>query len=146
MTPQGGTVTATAPVPGISIAPGYNKGYAQYLALPPANATTATGTTLNCGKYHGAATGETCATICVKEAIYIALFLQVNPSLNLNDCTGSLAVGKTYCVGPVAGWENDPIIETDTDTQTATSGPRPRPLQSRLLPRPLHLLVKQSLA
>ncbi|OBT97208.1 hypothetical protein VE01_04647 [Pseudogymnoascus verrucosus] len=85
MTPQGGTVTATAPVPGISIAPGYNKGYAQYLALPPANATTATGTTLNCGKYHGAATGETCATICVKEAIYIALFLQVNPSLNLND-------------------------------------------------------------
>lgn len=122
VTPQGGTLTATAPVPGISIAPGDDKGYAPHLALPPANATVATGTTPHCGKWHEAATGETCAAICVKEVIYIALFLEVNPSLNLNDCTSSLVVGKTYCVGPVVGWEHDPITETDSYT-TLTSVP-----------------------
>lgn len=42
---QGGTLTATAPVPGITVEPSYQRGYAPYMALPPPNATLATNMT-----------------------------------------------------------------------------------------------------
>jgi hypothetical protein len=59
--------------------------------------------------------------ICAKEVIYFGLFLEVNPSLNLNDCTGSLVVGMTYCVGPVVGWQYDPIIDPEVPESSSSS-------------------------
>lgn len=101
---QGGTYTATAPVSGVTLAPGASTGYSDLLVAPPSNATVAEGTTLKCGKWHVAAKDETCTQICVQESLTSRLFTTVNPSLSTSNCSASLVVGNAYCVGPNSGW------------------------------------------
>lgn len=104
--PQGGTYTATAPIPGVTLSPGESTGYVETVAALPVNATVANGTTQRCGKWHVAIEGDSCASICVQESITSDLFLQVNPSLpSVTNCTGALVIGDAYCVGPNPGWE-----------------------------------------
>ncbi|GIJ91455.1 hypothetical protein Asppvi_010421 [Aspergillus pseudoviridinutans] len=108
LTPQAGFYNVTDPIPGVIVAPGGRTGYTGTAKTPPSNATLAAGTTLACGKWYTVtAAGETCASICASTGITSDLFRQVNPSLMgsaVEDCTGLLKVGSTYCVGPLWGW------------------------------------------
>ncbi|KAL3443738.1 hypothetical protein BJX65DRAFT_298093 [Aspergillus insuetus] len=104
---QGGTFTATAPIPGVTLSPGTSTGYADTVVDPPSNATVAEATTLKCGRWHVAVSDETCAMICVQERLTSTLFMKVNPSLSSNDCSASLVPGYAYCVGPTSGWDAD---------------------------------------
>jgi hypothetical protein len=106
--PQASTFNATVPVPGVDLEPGVTMGYSAIFKSPPANSTVAVATTLQCGKWHKAAEGETCAGICVQELTLSSIFLAANPSLSSLHCTASLVVGLTYCVGPLYGWETAP--------------------------------------
>ncbi|KAJ5710984.1 hypothetical protein N7488_005140 [Penicillium malachiteum] len=115
---QGGTYNATAPVPGVTLAPEQNTGYSNLRVAPPSNATVAEGTTLKCGVWHVAAKGETCAQICVQESITSALFVEVNPSLTSSNCSDGLVVGNAYCVGPNSGWS----ISSNSTTSISTPG------------------------
>ncbi|KAJ5613709.1 hypothetical protein N7528_007363 [Penicillium herquei] len=115
---QGGTYTATAPVPGVTLAPEQSTGYSNLRVAPPSNATVAEGTTLKCGIWHVAAKGETCSQICVQESITSALFVQVNPSLTSSNCSDGLVVGNAYCVGPNSGWS----ISSNSTTSISTPG------------------------
>lgn len=109
LSPQGGVYNVTDPIPGVIVAPGSSTGYTGTVVEPPANSTLAEGTTPYCGKWY-TVTGadETCASVCSFNGITADLFRQVNPSLAGNaveDCTGLLVVGRTYCVGPLWNWE-----------------------------------------
>ncbi|KAF7180792.1 hypothetical protein CNMCM7691_010083 [Aspergillus felis] len=84
--------------------PSTSDGYAPLAVPPPANASLADGTATKCGRWHEAAADDSCAAICVQNSITHDLFVQVNPSLNAKDCTGSLQVGKTYYAGPWFFW------------------------------------------
>jgi hypothetical protein len=122
LAPQAGTYTATAAVPGVTLAPSQDTGYTKQIIAAPVNSTVANGTTANCGKWHIAASGETCAMICTQEVIPSKLFLAVNPSLSTTDCTSSLVNGTTYCVGPTYGWNSGSLSETSISyTATSTS-------------------------
>ncbi|KAB8225907.1 pectin lyase-like protein [Aspergillus novoparasiticus] len=86
--------------------PSQSTGYMPYVISPGNNATVANGTTLYCGKWHVAAIGESCASICVEEQIPSDLFLEVNPSLtSAESCSSLLANGTSYCVGPLYEWD-----------------------------------------
>lgn len=104
LSPQGGVFNATDPV-STSFNPWTDRtGYGNYPVEPPENATVADGTTLRCGRWATATDGDTCSEICVRNTITSALFLEVNPSLNPKNCTGSLVSGLTYCTAPMRGW------------------------------------------
>lgn len=104
--PQGGTYSSTAPIPGVTVSPVESTGYLQSIVPPPSNVTVANGTTLRCGKWHVAADGDSCPSICIQESITVDLFLEVNPSLSSGlNCTESLVGGSAYCVGPNPGWQ-----------------------------------------
>ncbi|KAL2813235.1 hypothetical protein BJX63DRAFT_394482 [Aspergillus granulosus] len=94
--PQGGIFTATAPIPGVTLSPGYSRTAVD----PPSNATVADGTTLECARWRVPKEGESCAMICLQEGLTSTLFLRVNPSLEGNDCSASLRKGVAYCVSP----------------------------------------------
>ncbi|OBT82398.1 hypothetical protein VE02_09582 [Pseudogymnoascus sp. 03VT05] len=106
--PQASTFNFTEPVLGVNLEPGVTMGYSAIFESPPANSTVAVATTLQCGKWHKATEGETCAGICVQELTLSSIFLAANPSLSSVDCTKSLVVGLTYCAGPLYGWETAP--------------------------------------
>ncbi|KAL3438555.1 pectin lyase-like protein [Aspergillus tetrazonus] len=107
---QGGNYTATAPIPGVTLAPGEsNSGYSESVVDHPSNATVAEGTTLKCGKWHVAAEGESCVQMCLEESITFTLFVQVNPSLAGSDCSTALVVGNAYCVAPNSGWSGSQV-------------------------------------
>ncbi|KAL6229017.1 pectate lyase superfamily protein-domain-containing protein [Aspergillus navahoensis] len=102
---QGGNYTATAPIPGVTLAPGEgNSGYSGSVVDPLSNATVAEGTSLKCGKWYMPAEDKSCARICLAESITFALFTQVNPLLQGEDCSAALVVGNAYCVAPNPGW------------------------------------------
>lgn len=118
---QGATFTATAPVPGVTLAPGDRTGYSPIAVDPPSNATVADGTTLECGRWHVAKEDESCAMICLQEGLTSTLFLQVNPSLEGNHCSASLKPGVAYCVSVTSNWNDDGHDEDDGDyTSTLT--------------------------
>ncbi|KAK2750071.1 hypothetical protein FQN57_004563 [Myotisia sp. PD_48] len=106
LSPQGGKHTALG-TGGSTSAPPILNGYVSSIVAPPENAVLAEGTTRNCGKWHEALQDDTCPSICMQTGIASALFLAVNPSLNQGDCTASLQIGLTYCVGPRYTW-NEP--------------------------------------
>lgn len=101
---SGGSYTATAPIPGVTLAPGQTSEYLKTAVDPPSNATVADGTTLKCGKWHVAKQGETCPIICLGESITSSLFLAANPSLSKSNCSLDLVKGNAYCVGPTKDW------------------------------------------
>lgn len=112
LSPQGGFYNVSNPIPGVIVAPGGSTGYTGTVVPPAANATVAEGTTRYCGKWYTVSDEEdTCASVCAMTKITSDLFREVNPSLagdGVEDCTGLLEVGLTYCVGPVWGWDNMP--------------------------------------
>ncbi|KAM5453040.1 hypothetical protein McanCB49686_004992 [Microsporum canis] len=120
LAPQAGTYTPTSVMPGATPTPG--SGYATRVIPPPENATIATGTTLNCGKWYTAAQEDTCATICISQLIPAHLFWEVNPSLSTTDCNSSIKVKTTYCVAPVSDWKSRPsntVIPPATSSTTS---------------------------
>ncbi|KAL6229168.1 hypothetical protein BDW75DRAFT_245974 [Aspergillus navahoensis] len=96
LSPQGGEYVNDKQ--GTGTAPSTSNGYINNVVLPPTNATVAEGTTMNCGRWHEA------------DSITHDLFVAVNPSLDSDDCTASLQVGKTYCTGPAYTWD-EPVDE-----------------------------------
>ncbi|KAH1738843.1 hypothetical protein KXX09_004297 [Aspergillus fumigatus] len=126
LTPQGGVHNSSAPNNGSSTTPSFSDGYVYATTLPPTNATIAEGSTTNCGRWHEARENETCAAICVEEGITSPLFLAVNPSLNPVDCTSSLRMAWTYCVGPTYTWnltfpDDDPTSSSSNITVVTAS-------------------------
>ncbi|KAL3476570.1 hypothetical protein BJX99DRAFT_227652 [Aspergillus californicus] len=111
LSPQGGEYD-TNKTGGGATTPFPSNGYAPVAVLPPVNATLAAGTTENCGIWHEAAAGESCVVICMQGMITHDLSVEVNPSLDTQDCTGSLQIGLTYCVGPTQSWDV-PFIDED---------------------------------
>jgi hypothetical protein len=108
LSPQGGTFTGTAPIPGVTQGPrqGGTDGYTTSPIAPPVGAPVALGTTMKCGRWHVAAKEEGCASLTSKEVILPALFLLINPSLKKQTCNGDLVVGSAYCIAPVYGWNS----------------------------------------
>jgi hypothetical protein len=109
LSPQGGLYNVTDPSPGVVVAPSGVTGYLN-MVVPASNGSTlADGTTIYCGKWYTiSSTEDTCAAICSSTGITADLFREVNPSLagvKLEDCTGLLEVGLTYCVAPIWGWD-----------------------------------------
>ncbi|KAI3194501.1 CAZyme family GH55 [Penicillium roqueforti] len=129
---QGGTYTATASIPGVTLAPEESTGYSNSRVAPPANATAAEGTTLKCGKWRVAVKGETCAQICLQESITPSLFVGVNPSLASSNCSDGLIVGNAYCVGPNPGWSFSNST-TSLSTQGRTPGSSSMPVSAAIL-------------
>ncbi|EAW07585.1 LysM peptidoglycan-binding domain-containing protein [Aspergillus clavatus NRRL 1] len=87
---------------------------------------TASGTTLECGKYHQVVAGDTCEQISLKFAISAALFMKINPSID-QDCS-SLPPGVYYCVFPTADWNATASGNTTTTTtSTYVTPPAPTP-------------------
>lgn len=119
---QGGTYTATGPVPGVTLTPGPSTGYSEFIVAPPSNTTVAEGTTLKCGKWHVAEKGESCAQICVQESLTSTLFLKVNPSLTSSNCSASLIVGNAYCVAPNSGWASSLPLSTASSAASSIDG------------------------
>ncbi|KAL3483769.1 pectate lyase superfamily protein-domain-containing protein [Aspergillus germanicus] len=109
LSPQGGQYNVINPIPGVVVAPGETTGYSGMVVAPPKGTTLAEGTTIYCGKWYTVTSGEeTCAAVCSSTGITADLFRAVNPSLageRLEDCTGLMKVGLTYCVAPIWGWE-----------------------------------------
>ncbi|GAM90411.1 hypothetical protein ANO11243_084540 [Dothideomycetidae sp. 11243] len=87
--------------PSLVVAPGRADGLASTATAPPAGVPVADGTMRECGAWHVATSGETCPTICIRNSITNALFLQANPSLSKSRCSDDLKSGAAYCVGPV---------------------------------------------
>ncbi|KAL4756108.1 pectate lyase superfamily protein-domain-containing protein [Aspergillus foveolatus] len=116
LSPQGGEHvndhdgTGTAPSP--------SNGYADAIVAPPADASVAEETTMNCGRWHEAQDSESCVAICLQGSITHDLFVAVNPSLDPDDCAASLQVGKTYCTGPIEFWDALDDEEVDEDVFT----------------------------
>lgn len=104
VSPQGGTFTGTAPLPGPTESP-LHDGYTRTPVAPPADVPVAADTTLKCGKWHVVEAGDTCSTICVRAGIEAGLFRRVNPSLSADSCTASLQPRTALCVGPTYSWD-----------------------------------------
>ena len=75
------------------------------LKSPPGDCEVAEGTTLECGQWHTAIEGDTCAEIAFPKGITSKLLLAANPSLGTcaRDCETNLEVGRAYCVQPRYG-------------------------------------------
>jgi hypothetical protein len=115
LSPQGGEHTGTSPTDG-STTPSPSTGYVYDMVAPPSNATLAEGTTLNCGVWYEAKTGDSCVSICGENSITHAVFVLVNPSLDSTDCSKTLQTGKTYCAGPTYTWD-----QTDDSNSTTSA-------------------------
>ncbi|KAF9871213.1 hypothetical protein CkaCkLH20_11382 [Colletotrichum karsti] len=119
VSPQGGTYTGTVPAPAPTEAP-LGDGYTRNIIAPPEKAKVASGTTLNCGKWHVVADGDTCSKICIQEGIEASLFRLVNPSLVGSSCTASLQPSTALCVGPTYSW-NSTISGTSSHSVASSS-------------------------
>jgi hypothetical protein len=110
LSPQNGRFNASIPLPGSGggVIPPPQTGYTDRIVPPPNGTSVAEGTTMNCGRWHETKSGDECATICLGDKIDISLLLTVNPSLGKTaaGCNAALVVGKTYCSGPVWGWDS----------------------------------------
>ncbi|KAF7158664.1 hypothetical protein CNMCM6106_005454 [Aspergillus hiratsukae] len=120
LSPQGGEHT-TDKTGGGATTPSTSDGHVPNAVPPPANAILANGTTTSCGRWHEATADESCVAICVQNTITHDLFVEVNPSLDPLDCTGSLQVGKTYCTGPTYTWNAPPIEDEAMPESPATA-------------------------
>ncbi|RGP81736.1 hypothetical protein FLONG3_121 [Fusarium longipes] len=74
--------------------------YAEKAVEPPPDAALAEGTVQSCGRWHTVQKGQDCARVLVPNHISLDLFIESNPSVARNNCTGTLVPGLTYCVGP----------------------------------------------
>ena len=110
VSPPGGTFTAppaNETIGGVGGPGASGDGYAQEVISPPPGASLADGTTLNCGQFYTAKTGDTCALITVNSNVASDLFIATNPSLRAaRTCDARLIIGKTYCLHPVRNWDN----------------------------------------
>ena len=104
LSPQGGMHNGSST--GGGVAPSESNGYVYSKVEPPANATLATGTTRNCGKWYEAKSGDSCVGICGQYSITHAVFTMVNPSLDPGKCSDSLKAGSVYCVAPTYSWND----------------------------------------
>jgi hypothetical protein len=115
-----GNATASPAAPQ-SNSPTAQTGYVLDETWPPEGAILAVGTNLtNCGRWYQYDGVMSCAAICLQQSITAKLFMDVNRSLSASNCTASLVQGKTYCVGPIYGWD-DPH-HWDSEQWTTTDG------------------------
>ncbi|KAL6234792.1 hypothetical protein BDW75DRAFT_230891 [Aspergillus navahoensis] len=120
LSPQGGQHNSSSATSG-STGPSGSDGYVYSPVAPPVNATLAAGTTENCGKWHEAATGDSCVGICGRYSITHAVFVMVNPLLDSASCSSSLQAGKTYCVGPTYTWNQTSTSESSSALPSSTA-------------------------
>jgi len=121
LSPQNGLYSGQ-PNAGDTTIPKPSSGYSDYWTAAPANATVATGTTLNCGEWHVAAADDTCMSILASTpGSTISIFMMVNPSLgtDITACSSLLVTGHAYCAVPHHAWD----VPTPTSTSTATTTP-----------------------
>lgn len=76
--------------------------YATQTATPPGN--IGFGTTLNCGKWVLAKTGDYCQALSLSNSISLDLFFLINGGVHNPSCD-NLAPGLSYCVWPTEGWK-----------------------------------------
>lgn len=119
LSPQGGEHNGNST--GGGVAPITSDGYVYSKVELPSNATLATGTTLNCGKWYEAKAGDSCVGICGQYTITHAVFAMVNLSLDPENCSNSLKAGSTYCVGPTYSWNRTDSETTSTATTISAS-------------------------
>ncbi|OBT80414.1 hypothetical protein VF21_00738 [Pseudogymnoascus sp. 05NY08] len=108
LAPQNGEFAANSTVvPGDTTIPADAPGYSHFISDPPIGATVAAGTTLNCGTWRVAVSGDTCSTIAFTSGTTITIFLEVNPSLGteIAKCTDKLVEGDAYCALPFVVWD-----------------------------------------
>jgi LysM repeat protein len=74
----------------------------------------------NCGKYYQVQTNDFCQLISVNASIPLALFEQINPSIDAG--CDNLVPGFYYCVFPTADW-NVTGLDNGTSTTVAPPGP-----------------------
>lgn len=122
LSPLGGEHTGSGTGSG-GVAPVGSDGYVYNIVAPLSNATLATGTTKNCGRWHEAKTGDGCVSICGRYSITHAVFTMVNPSLDSATCSNSLQAGKTYCVGPTYTWNQTSESTSSAAASSASSLP-----------------------
>ncbi len=82
---------------------------------PPSGATVAPLTLTNCGAWHVAKQGDTCANITMTYAVSLADLGLMNPSINVNTsgaCSASIVPRYAYCVGWVASFAYTPKVVT----------------------------------
>ncbi|KAH7124727.1 pectate lyase superfamily protein-domain-containing protein [Dactylonectria macrodidyma] len=96
-----------------STTPKANNGYTRYTTPIPDGAKLAKGTTIHCGIWHLAKTGDTCATMAYESGTTLDIFLSVNPSLGttIEGCNSLVKAGSTYCAVPFIAW----MMLTDDD-------------------------------
>ncbi|RFN50825.1 hypothetical protein FIE12Z_4901 [Fusarium flagelliforme] len=82
------------------VAPTGPSEYADKTIDPPADAILAERTVRDCGRWHTVQRDEDCARILVPNNITLDVFAYANPSVSPTNCTKSLIIGQTYCVGP----------------------------------------------
>ncbi|KAG9933674.1 hypothetical protein KCU98_g985, partial [Aureobasidium melanogenum] len=120
VSPQGGRSTDVSRLPrtrGGNVVPYPATGNTVDAKFPPQGTKLAQGTTRNCGKWHRVEENDSCATICMREKIDVALLVATNPSLERGSCSAGLVVGTTLCVGPSGTWgsEMDDYYENELD-------------------------------
>jgi LysM repeat protein len=117
LSPAFGTYTPTT-IAGVT--PTGSATYANSTASAPG--AVASGTTLECGKWYKANSGDTCSVISVAYNIAVSLFKLINPSID-SGCD-NITPGLYYCVQPVAGW-NTTASNTTTAAVVTPPGPTP---------------------
>lgn len=97
---QPGLATNTSSFPGSGEASSH---YSTTVMPPPGGHQVAPGTDPSwCGQWHVATSGDQCATLTVTYSIGLDLLTRLNPSIDGEECTGSLVTGNAYCVSPVS--------------------------------------------
>ena len=102
------------------LAPTPTAAYANNTMTPPG--ATAPGTTLECGLWYKAQSGDTCSVISIAHNILVDLFELINPSID-SGCD-NITPGLYYCVQPVMGWNT---TASNITTATIASPPAPTP-------------------
>ncbi|KAF7946088.1 uncharacterized protein EAE97_005126 [Botrytis byssoidea] len=99
--PPGGLYEASTVKGGHNTNPFNNDQYADSIERPPTNSTIANGTTLNCGEWYTAASGDDCSFLSMSFGITAELLMGINPSLPRQDCSSGVKRNITYCVSPI---------------------------------------------
>jgi hypothetical protein len=103
--PPNGFHTRSAPLNGNPALSTSRLGQTWTYESPPEACEVAKGTTQQCGKWHKAQEGDSCAQLAISNKITSKLLLAANPSLGNSacECEDNITVDKAYCVRPKFG-------------------------------------------
>ncbi|KAH7354209.1 pectate lyase superfamily protein-domain-containing protein [Plectosphaerella cucumerina] len=89
--------------------PAYSE-FADEVVSPPVGSILAQDTTKRCGRWHTVAEGESCPQVLGKGHISLLLFAKANPSVDSENCSETMVVGLTYCVGPTRNFDDGGFV------------------------------------